>query len=41
MSHENNSAILADLEARYDTILSALSRIEKKTYGKWRYAAAK
>jgi DnaK suppressor protein len=34
VSHENNSAILADLEARYDTILSALARIEKKTYGK-------
>lgn len=34
MSRESNSAILADLEARYDTILSALSRIEKKTYGK-------
>lgn len=34
MGRENNAAILADLEARYDTILSALSRIEKKTYGK-------
>jgi RNA polymerase-binding transcription factor DksA len=34
MSREGNSAILADLEARYDTILGALSRIEKKTYGK-------
>ena len=34
MSHESNAAILADLEARYDTILAALSRIEKKTYGK-------
>lgn len=33
MSHESNSAILADLEARYDTILAALGRIEKKTYG--------
>lgn len=33
-SRESNAAILADLEARYDTILSALSRIEKKTYGK-------
>ena len=33
MSHENNAAILADLEARYDTILVALARIEKKTYG--------
>lgn len=28
-----NSAILADLEARYDTILAALSRIEKNAYG--------
>lgn len=34
MSLESNAAILADLEARYDTILAALSRIEKKTYGK-------
>lgn len=34
MSRENNAAILADLEARYDTILAALARIEKKTYGK-------
>lgn len=34
MSRESNTAILADLEARYDSILSALSRIEKKTYGK-------
>jgi RNA polymerase-binding transcription factor DksA len=34
MSREGNSAILADLEARYDTILSALARMEKKTYGK-------
>ena len=34
MSREGNAAILADLEARYDTILAALSRIEKKTYGK-------
>lgn len=34
MSREGNAAILADLEARYDTILSALVRIEKKTYGK-------
>ena len=33
MSRESNTAILGDLEARYDTILSALSRIEKKTYG--------
>jgi RNA polymerase-binding transcription factor DksA len=34
MNHENNSSILADLEARYDTILAALDRIEKRTYGK-------
>jgi RNA polymerase-binding transcription factor DksA len=34
VSHETNSAILADLEARYDTILAALGRIEKKAYGK-------
>lgn len=34
MSQGNNAAILADLEARYDTVLSALARIEKKTYGK-------
>jgi len=33
-SRETNTAILADLEARYDTILSALSRMEKGTYGK-------
>ena len=34
MSRESNTAILADLEARYDMILSALKRIEKGTYGK-------
>lgn len=34
MGRESNSAILADLEARYDTILSALARLEKGTYGK-------
>lgn len=33
VNHENISAILADLEARYDAILDALSRIEKGTYG--------
>ena len=33
MSRESNTAILADLEARYDTILAALSRIDKNTYG--------
>ncbi len=34
MSHESNTAILADLETRYDTILSALTRIKNGTYGK-------
>ena len=34
VSRENNAAILADLEARYDTVLEALSRIESGTYGK-------
>jgi RNA polymerase-binding transcription factor DksA len=34
MSRESNAAILADLEARYDTVLVALARIEKKAYGK-------
>lgn len=34
VSRENNASILADLEARYDTILTALVRIENKTYGK-------
>lgn len=34
VNRETNTAIFNDLEARYDTILSALSRIEKKTYGK-------
>lgn len=34
MSRESNTAILADLEARYDTILSALKRIENGKYGK-------
>lgn len=33
MSRESNTAILADLEARYDAILAALDRIEKQTYG--------
>lgn len=33
MGRESNAAILADLEARYDTVLEALHRIEKKTYG--------
>lgn len=34
VSRENNAAILADLEARYDTVLEALSRIGSGTYGK-------
>ncbi len=34
VNHENDSAILADLEAHYDAILAALARIEKGTYGK-------
>lgn len=34
MGRDSNSAILADLEARYDNILSALKRIEKGGYGK-------
>jgi len=34
MSRESNTAILADLEARYDTIVSALTRMEKGKYGK-------
>lgn len=34
MSRESNTAILADLEARYDAVLSALDRIAKRKYGK-------
>ncbi len=34
LNRENSAAILADLEARYDSVLAALSRIEKGTYGK-------
>ncbi len=34
VDRENNAAIFTDLEARYDTILTALSRIENKMYGK-------
>ncbi len=34
VSRESNTAILADLEARYDNILLALKNIEKGTYGK-------
>ncbi|MBI2409850.1 TraR/DksA C4-type zinc finger protein [Candidatus Kaiserbacteria bacterium] len=32
-SRENDAAVLADLEARYDMVLAALSRIEAETYG--------
>ena len=32
-SRETNTAILADLEARYDAVLRALSRMEEGTYG--------
>jgi RNA polymerase-binding transcription factor DksA len=31
---ENDAAVLADLESRYDAIIAALERIEKRTYGK-------
>lgn len=41
MSRESNTAILADLEARYDTVLSALTRIEKGSYGKCEVCEAK
>jgi RNA polymerase-binding transcription factor DksA len=34
VNHENISAILADLEARYDAVLAALARIAAKAYGK-------
>jgi len=34
VNRETTSAIFADLEARYDTVLAALARIEKGTYGK-------
>lgn len=33
MSNENNAAILADLEARYDMVLGALAHIAAGTYG--------
>ncbi len=33
MSQENGSAIFADLEARYDTVISALDRIKNGAYG--------
>ena len=34
ISRQSNTAILADLEARYDAVLAALERITKRTYGK-------
>jgi RNA polymerase-binding transcription factor DksA len=34
VNRENDVSILGDLDARYDTILTALSRIEDGTYGK-------
>ncbi len=40
VDRENNTAIFADLEARYDSILSALSRIEKRAYGKCKVCGA-
>ena len=33
VSSEENAAILADLEARYDQVREALKRIEAETYG--------
>ncbi len=33
MDRENTRAIFADLEARYDSVLAALTRVEKGTYG--------
>lgn len=33
VSRDTNSAIFNDLEARYDSVLEALSAIEKGTYG--------
>ena len=41
MSRESNAAILADLEARYDTVLEALVRIAGGTYGKCEVCSAK
>ena len=34
INRDTTSAIFADLEARYDTVLEALKRIEKGEYGK-------
>lgn len=33
VTRENNAAVLADLEARYDTILTTLHKIEEGKYG--------
>lgn len=33
ISHEGNAAILADLEARYDYVLGALTRVKEGSYG--------
>lgn len=33
ISNEDNAAILADLEARYDVVIAALERIAEGTYG--------
>jgi RNA polymerase-binding transcription factor DksA len=33
VNRDTTSAIFADLEARYDTVLAALARIEKESYG--------
>ena len=33
VNRDTTSAIFADLEARYDTILAALARVEKGAYG--------
>ncbi len=41
VSREENTAILADLEARYDTVLAALERFEKGTYGVCRVCGKK
>lgn len=32
-NRESDTALLADLEARYDAVLSALERVKKRTFG--------
>lgn len=32
-SNESNASLLADLEARYDSVIAALSRMERGAYG--------